>query len=593
MKGSIWKKIVAAAAAVIIAMTLIGMGISCSYAYMSQYRQQRHRDEAALALCANQYQTLFNDVRMLARSIAGNELVQQFYSHDTHEYFEIIGVMQEIKETIHLRVHIKNAVLIQNDQVYWSYSPFEPYFKERLSEEWYQEIKDETEAFSRVHTCGYPENSQYLTYLLGIPNEREPEKRLGTLLLNINVQYFSDLIEETAGLSSGYFIADLRDGAVILGRGDSDTNLRLAGQMVSFVRDEKLGQGEMEIGAGDPGYCLWKAFPDAGFGVGMYTSAKLLFWYSAPMRYFFIVYSAATAAAILLLTFLLIRRFLRPISQISEAMVDFSSGRRRVLELKTGDELEMLGCQFNEMAERIEAFIKRRIEDERINKKLKFDMLMSKIHPHFLYNTLNSVIYLARREHNQDIEKMVQALILILQDGMAAYSGKSCAALREELAVVSAYCVIQDYRYKDKFSVSIEVSEELKAAYVPKNILQPLVENAIYHGIAPMEENGTVEIAAQRRADMLDLWVIDTGIGMDEDALKGLEKKQSGHPGVHSIGFKSIRERLEYLYPGRFSLEIYSEKGKGTTVLVSIPYQEDLSFLRETEQDEGEAHEKG
>lgn len=103
MRQSIWKKIVAAAAAAIVAMTLIGMGISCSYAYINQYRQQRHRDEAAMALCANQCQTLLNDVRMLAHSVAENELVQRFYSQDTHEYFETIEAIQEIKETITLK----------------------------------------------------------------------------------------------------------------------------------------------------------------------------------------------------------------------------------------------------------------------------------------------------------------------------------------------------------------------------------------------------------------------------------------------------------------------------------------------------------
>ena len=406
------------------------------------------------------------------------------------------------------------------------------------------------------------------------------------------MQYFSDIIGETAGLSSGYFVSDLRDGTVILGQGNQETNIRLAEKMAASVQSEKKYRGEMEIGSGDKGYCLWSAFPDAGIGVGMYTSSGLLFQYSEQMRYFFVVYSVSTAAAILLLTFLLIRKFLQPISQISAAMLDFSGGKRKILEIKTGDELEMLSCQFNKMAERIEEFIKRRIQDERINKKLKFDMLMSKIHPHFLYNTLNSVIYLARRDHNQDIEKMVQSLILILQDGMAAYSGKSCAMLKEELEVVSAYCVIQNYRYKDKVSVSIEVPDELTTAYVPKNILQPLVENSIYHGIAPMEENGSIEILAEQREDMLDLWVIDTGIGMDEEELKGLEQNGKGHSGVHSIGIKSIRERLEYLYPEHYSFEIYSEKGKGTTILISVPYQKDLSLLREAEEDEGEIHEE-
>lgn len=591
MKRSIWKKIVAAAAMVIVAMTFIGMGISCSYAYISQYRQQRHRDEAALSLCINQCQSLLNDVRMLAHSIAENELVQQFYREEIHEYFDIMEVIQEIKKTIHLRVHIKNAVLIQKDQVYWSYSPFEPYFKERLSEDWYQEIKEEREAFSRVHICGYPENSRYLTYLLSIPDENEPGKELGKLLLNINVQYFADIIDETAGLSSGYFFSDIRDGTVVLEHGDSAVNLRLTEEMIELFQRDKKHRGEMEIDLKDKGYCLWSVFPDAGFGVGIYTSAGLLFQYSEPMRYFFIVYSVSTAAVILLLTILIIRRFLQPISLISAAMLDYSGGKRNVLNIKTGDELEMLSCQFNEMSERIEESIKRRIQDERINKKLKFDMLMSKIHPHFLYNTLNSVIYLARRDHNQDIEKMVQSLILILQDGMAAYSGKSYALLKEELEVVSAYCVIQNYRYKDKVSVSVEVPEELKDACVPKNILQPLVENAIYHGIAPMEENGSVEVLAERREDMLDLWVIDTGIGMDEKELKDLEERGKGHPGVHSIGIKSIRERLEYLYREHYSFEIYSEKGKGTTVLISVPYQKDMTQLKEAGEDEGEMYE--
>ena len=132
---------------------------------------------------------------------------------------------------------------------------------------------------------------------------------------------------------------------------------------------------------------------------------------------------------------------------------------------------------------------------------------------HFLYNTLNSVIYLARREGNADIEKMVHSLILILQDGMAAYSGRIDDPLSAELLVVSAYCVIQRYRYKDKFQLVINVPAELQGAYIPKNILQPVVENAIYHGIAPMEEPGTVEILVEREDEMLRICIADSGMG--------------------------------------------------------------------------------
>ena len=220
--------------------------------------------------------------------------------------------------------------------------------------------------------------------------------------------------------------------------------------------------------------------------------------------------------------------------------------------------------------------------------------LQNQINPHFLYNTLEGIRAEAVISGVDTIAEMTEALATYFRYTISQVD--NLVTLEEELANVENYYYIQKFRFGDRLDLMIRYDCEdeysVLQCQIPKLTLQPIVENSIYHGIAPMEENGSVEILAEQREDMLDLWVIDTGIGMDEEELKGLEQNGKGHSGVHSIGIKSIRERLEYLYPEHYSFEIYSEKGKGTTILISVPYQKDLSLLREAEEDEGEIHEE-
>lgn len=570
MYQSIQKKIGAGIAVIILVMTAIGSLFAYSYAYNNQYSQRQKLDERALDQYVNEFQTTFRDVQMLSQNVAASQEIRNFLAAEEHDYFAVTDAVQRIKSIINLRVYVNNAVLLQGGQVYWTYSPFEDYMKERLKEPWYAQLRDKNETFSAVHACGYPRDSRFITYILRINGHGGDGREAGQVLLNINVQHFKDILERGVEAETEYFFVDTRSGEAVLSRGDIQ---RLPALMAKVGEHPREGENSTVFYPSDGGYFAWRTLAGSPFGIGIYTSRQQLRQYAEPLRHFFAVYSAATVAAVLLLTCMLVHQFLKPASLLSRAMLDFSKGKKTRLDIRTGDEFQVLSRQFNNMADSIEESITRRIHDEKVNKKLKFDMLMSKIHPHFLYNTLNSVIYLARREGNGDIEKMVQSLILILQDGMAAYSGRIDDPLSVELSVVSAYCVIQSYRYKDRFQLMLHVPQELLGAYIPKNILQPVVENAIYHGIAPLEEPGTVEILVEREEEMLRICVADSGVGMDEETLDAAKQSMGETSGgVHSIGMKSIRERLEYLYQDRYVFEIYSEKGKGTTVLICLPY---------------------
>ncbi|MEG1943133.1 MAG: hypothetical protein RR049_04885 [Angelakisella sp.] len=170
---------------------------------------------------------------------------------------------------------------------------------------------------------------------------------------------------------------------------------------------------------------------------------------------------------------------------------------------------------------------------------------------------------------------MLRALILMLQDGMGIYDDRICDTLEHEIAIVDAYCLIQNYRYKDKFQITYELSPEAMQATLAKNILQPLVENSIFHGIAPMSENGLIELSAEVVDGHLQIYLCDNGVGMDEATLNRLRtgSASSGASSVHAIAVQSIRDRLEYLYPREYVFEVYSEVGKGTTWNIELPYQ--------------------
>ena len=199
MYQSIQKKIGAGIAVIILVMTAIGSLFAYSYAYNNQYSQRQKLDERALDQYVNEFQTTFRDVQMLSQNVAASQEIRNFLAAEEHDYFAVTDAVQRIKSIINLRVYVNNAVLLQGGQVYWTYSPFEDYMKERLKEPWYAQLRDKNETFSAVHACGYPRDSRFITYILRINGHGGDGREAGQVLLNINVQHFKDILERGRG----------------------------------------------------------------------------------------------------------------------------------------------------------------------------------------------------------------------------------------------------------------------------------------------------------------------------------------------------------------------------------------------------------
>lgn len=269
-----------------------------------------------------------------------------------------------------------------------------------------------------------------------------------------------------------------------------------------------------------------------------------------------------------------IRRIVQPINELSVAAEKVGDGNFDVaVSIHTNDELEMLAEVFNKMVVDIQQYMDESIEHAKRIRKMQVDQLILQINPHFIYNTLNSIVYMAHIHGDKDIADFANAFISLLQSTLKLRNS-IYITLEEELQNVSYYLQLQMYRYGGKFRVDIQCPEELKDCAIPNVVLQPVVENAIFHGLAPKEETGTMSICANRSGDKVTIIVQDDGVGMTEEALEqimtGQEENRSG---LRKIGVANVKTRIEEIYGEPYGFTIQSKENRGTTVVICIPYQ--------------------
>ena len=271
----------------------------------------------------------------------------------------------------------------------------------------------------------------------------------------------------------------------------------------------------------------------------------------------------------------LIRNIVKPVEQLTEAAVELGNGNFDVVvDIHTKDEIEMLAEVFNHMVGDIQQLLEKSVESEKITRKMQIDNLMLQINPHFIYNTLNSIIYMASEEGNEKIIEFTNAFISLLQNTLRIRN-TIYVSLRETLENIENYLILQKYRYVNKFEIEIICPEELKYCAIPNIMVQPIVENAIFHGIAPKEGMGHLKICVERIGDDICICVEDDGQGMSQEkADRLLDEVQTNSGGMRKIGIANVNNRMKEIYGEPYQLHITSQENVGTKIVIRIPYQE-------------------
>lgn len=286
----------------------------------------------------------------------------------------------------------------------------------------------------------------------------------------------------------------------------------------------------------------------------------------------FIVYLAGLICVLLavLSSIYLSRSISMPLVKLSKSIKKMGLGDFNVtLVPKGNDEVGVLSSRFNIMAKQISELIDQVYEEQKKKRQYELLALQAQIHPHFLYNTLDSVCSLVQMNRNEDAFQMVKALARFYR--IVLSKGKNIISIREELQIAENYLMIQKFRYQDKFDYNINVDPQLLNNQVISLSIQPILENCLYHGIRNIRRKGWIAIEGYQEGETVVLSVSDDGVGMSEADIAIIFANEETLSGQRSFGIRSVSDRIKLYFGQEYGIRIFSTIGHGTRVEIILP----------------------
>ena len=298
----------------------------------------------------------------------------------------------------------------------------------------------------------------------------------------------------------------------------------------------------------------------------------------APMRTmnrFLVAVWAILAGAAALLSYWYARFVMDPINKLAAAMDALDpDGTEPQYPVARSLELSRLVKSFRRMTARIRALRTQVVQEQEHKRDAERRLLQAQLNPHFLYNTLDTISWKALEHDAQDVSDLICALAQFFR--LSLGSGQEFVPLQKELEHIESYLYIQKVRYEDKLTYRLELDERAKRCLVPVLLLQPLVENAIYHGLKPKEGKGALIVRARLHgADGVSILVADDGVGMERGQLEQICTALLSGGGEKGFGLCSILKRLRTTYGVRCAVSIKSRSGRGTVIRLLLPREEE------------------
>ncbi len=444
-----------------------------------------------------------------------------------------------------------------------------------LSDDDYELLETEYFEKMRVHSFGRSYSEVYQTTIgynpfctVAYARNFYLNNRWTTIVMFVNLNNaLSDVRNMADGVLDAYYLTDESGQRFLTVGSEQDT------KTISEAA-ENLDFDEHENVLGD--IIFTKKSATSGYGiesmVRRFSVISLLLPYSVGLF-------LAMFICLLLILFITSRNvnsMINPVIELSSHMLQAASGDLECkIETDREDEIGQLEKSFNKMIDDLKHSIDVISEKEAREQKIRFGLLVSQIDPHFIYNTINSVNYLARKERYQDIVKVNSALCSILKDRLRVNDIQIADTIAKEIDIVNQYITIEKYMYGGNLEVQWDVDAELLEKQIPKNMIQPLVENALFHGLISEESgelNGILLIRLKMNAcGNIVLQVKDNGFGMDAGRLEQVKKERfSPEDRGSRIGLSNIRGRLFYLYNNQDCMEIESGINEGTCITITF-----------------------
>ena len=390
----------------------------------------------------------------------------------------------------------------------------------------------------------------------------------GVLLIQLKYSALSELFSNTSLINGGYIYLMSSDGTILyhpmqqlIATGRYQENSAAAATLSDGTHAEGDGSGESTLIVRSAGYTGWKVvgvIPRVGLTLD--TARDYLFLLMIFLVYF---------EGMVLINALISTRLTRPIQQLENSVQRLERGEGEAIYIGGSYEVRHLGRSVQQMVDQMRKLTDDIVREHEEKQRHELDALQAQINPHFLYNTLDIIVWMIEKNKPEEAVRIVSALAKLFRISLS--KGKNFIPVRDELEHTRSYLTIQQMRYKDKFTYSINAPVATLDLAVIKLVVQPIVENAIYHSMDFMDGDGKICVDVRVKGQDLFISVSDNGIGMPRDLVDRLLVEHFPISKGSGVGLKNVNERIKLYAGDAYGVIIESEPDVGTTITLHLP----------------------
>lgn len=417
-------------------------------------------------------------------------------------------------------------------------------------------------------------NENYMSFIRVI-NDMESQKAIGTLIININESYFINCYKDIISKNgTNILLMDENNKSIVNSKEISDFNQinELVTKKLIKSSDEKEYKSIIEKIKGQNYIFSSLKIEDYNWIIISKIPFKELSKESNTFYFMTFIVTIINGILMFIGAILISRLITNPIKKLLKSMKGIERGEFNEVNIEVGnDEIGKLRDGYNIMIFEIEKLIDRIIDQQKVKRKAELNVLQAQVKPHFLYNTLDAMGYLALSGKCDEVYEALEALGGYYRTSLS--KGSEIITLGEEIDIVKNYFLLQRLRYGDIFTDTYEVDENLLHIKILKLVLQPIAENALYHGIKPKGEKGSIKFIVVLVDNLMKISIEDNGVGMTEEELDKVVSDKIENNNL-SFGLRGTIERLRIFYGISQVYEIESRKRYGTKVTITIPIEE-------------------
>lgn len=506
----------------------------------------------------------FNNISKTSQLLMGDNSIRNYLKspHVEKENYtpEVLMVIRNIMINIQ---YVSSVYLIRDDGNYIDASNSITYFDSDYlkNDSWINDINRKRGGYIiKVNGGGALEyyDGRPMISMMRAVYDIDTQKRIGLLIINLSEEILNDTYQEVL------------DNGKIYAYYDESGHLLSKGEQVEEITAIDISKKDYEqISVGDifqEKVVSYYHIPDTPLRIVGIESISITKFISKEILIFVLIIVLLTFFSLTVLGIFITHYITTPIQRLVWSMSSVKSGWLRRASLKTSnDEIGELKDSYNNMLIEINRLIDELVENEKQTHRAEIEILQEQIKPHFLYNTLDTIAYLSLEREKEEVYNAIETLGSFYRKFLS--KGSKQITLEEEIAIVKDYCKLQKLRYGDIFEDEYEIEEALNHVKIPKLILQPLVENSLYHGIRLKGEKGIIKITAYKDETNLHIVVYDSGIGMDAAKIEAIMNENN----AKSFGFKGTIKRIRYYYGVEDVYELRSEEGIFNEIHLKLP----------------------